>query len=71
MSKPELIIALIKAHAPGIGTICIPSFIAFFTIISPGSDITGVPASETKAMHLPSFNSLISPSTFISSLCLW
>ena len=54
MLKPEQISAFTKADAPGIGIISILFSIAFFTISSPGSDIPGVPASETNAMFFPS-----------------
>jgi hypothetical protein len=50
---PEGINAFIKAHAPGTGIISILFFIASFTISSPGSDIAGVPASDTKAILFP------------------
>ena len=52
-SIPEAIIAVIKAHGPGIGITSIPSSKAILTISSPGSDITGVPASDTSAISLP------------------
>ena len=54
---PEEINALIAAHAPGIGIIFILFLIASFTISSPGSEIPGVPASETNAIFSP-FNNL-------------
>lgn len=55
MSSPDAIIALIAAHAPGIGIILILFSIAHFTISAPGSEIPGVPASETRAMFFPFF----------------
>ena len=53
MSNPEEIIALIAAHAPGIGTISILFSIAPLTTSAPGSEIPGVPASETIATFCP------------------
>ena len=70
LSIPEAINPLIAAHGPGIGIISISFFFASFTISSPGSDITGVPASDTNAIFFPSINLLINSSLFISSLCL-
>ena len=69
-SIPEAIIAVINAHAPGIGITFIFSFNASFTISSPGSDIAGVPASDTRAIFFPSFNSYIVSIPFSSVLCL-
>ena len=46
------------------------SSIAFLTISSPGSDITGVPASETSAIFSPFFTFLIISFNFSSVLCL-
>ncbi len=68
--NPDEIIALIAAHAPGIGIISISFSIASFTISSPGSDIPGVPASETIAIFSPfkSFSINILLLTF--SFCL-
>jgi len=59
-----------NAHAPGIGIISIFLLIASFTITSPGSEIIGVPASDTKAIFSPLNNFSINSSTFDSSLCL-
>ena len=67
---PEVIKAFIIAHAPGIGTTLIDSSIHFFIISSPGSQIPGVPASETSPIFFPVFNSFINSSVLISSLCL-
>ena len=50
VSIPEQIREFIIAHAPGIGTIFIPNSIHFFITSSPGSQIPGVPASDTSAM---------------------
>ena len=67
--NPEAINAFTKAHAPGIGITSIFSSMAFFITSSPGSQIPGVPASETNAMFLPSCNFSIKTSDFTSSLC--
>ena len=62
--------ALIAAHAPGIGITSIFSFIASFTITSPGSEIPGVPASDTRAIVLPLFIRFINSSILLFSLYL-
>ena len=54
VEKPEHIIAFIAAQAPGIGITLIFLSIAFFITSSPGSDIPGVPASDTNAIFFPS-----------------
>lgn len=53
VSNPELVRAEINAQAPGIATTSILFFIACLTISNPGSEIAGVPASETRAMFSP------------------
>ena len=45
--------AKIAALAPGIPNTSIPLLIAAFTNRVPGSEIDGVPASETKAQTSP------------------
>ena len=56
LSKNPLIeIAEATAEAPGIGKIFIFFFIHSFTNIEPGSEITGVPASEIKEIFFPVF----------------
>lgn len=65
-SIPEDIMAVISAHGPGIGITLIPSPNAILTISSPGSDITGVPASETIAIFLP----IIYFFYYLSCLCI-
>ena len=52
--NPDAINAFTNAQAPGIGMISILFSIATLTISSPGSDIPGVPASETSAIFFPS-----------------
>ena len=68
--SPEAINALINAQAPGIGIISMPFFIASLTISSPGSDIPGVPASETIAIFSPFNTFSINILLFIFSFCL-
>ncbi len=48
MENPLTDIAAVTAETPGIGTILILFSIHAFTIILPGSDISGVPASEIR-----------------------
>ena len=62
-------IAFIAAQAPGIGTISILFFIASLTIFSPGSEIPGVPASETTAIFSPFNTFSIKILLFIFSCC--
>ena len=54
--NPDAINAFTKAQAPGIGITSIFSSIAFFITSSPGSQIPGVPASETNAIFFSFFN---------------
>lgn len=68
--NPDAINAFIAAQAPGIGIISISFFIAFLTISSPGSDIPGVPASETIAIFSPFRTLLINILLFTFSFCL-
>lgn len=67
---PELINALIAAQAPGIGIISIFSLIASLTIFSPGSEIPGVPASETSAIFSPFNIFSIKTLLLFFSICL-
>ena len=53
--NPDALTAVVKADAPGIGTISIPSLIHFLIKLYPGSLIVGVPASEINATSLLSF----------------
>ena len=69
VENPETISAHTKAHGPGIGKTSISFSIQAFTIFSPGSEIAGVPASETTATSLPSNSVLISFSSRIELLC--
>jgi hypothetical protein len=49
----------VAAQGPGRASIDIPYFFASRKNLYPGSDIVGVPASETKATLNPSFIALI------------
>ena len=53
--------AVIPALAPGIDTTGISPSIAALTRSCPGSEIEGIPASDTWAKDLPSFNKSINP----------
>ena len=53
---PETLKTAVKADAPGTGTTETEFSIASFTKRYPGSDMPGVPASETSAISLPPFN---------------
>ena len=55
VGSAEQMSALIAATAPGMGITLIPSIAQRRTISSPGSEIAGVPASETSAAVSPSF----------------
>ena len=67
---PDPISAFTKAHAPGIGIISTLFLIASFTISSPGSEMPGVPASETIAIFLPSNSFSIKIGLFFFSVYL-
>src|SRR3990167_3949007 len=61
VGKPEADNAAITAEAPGIGitsTLSRRLFLILEINIVPGSEIVGVPASDTKARFLPSSNNL-------------
>ena len=60
----------VNEFVSGIGTIFISCSIKSLTKSSPGSDIAGVPASETKAKFLPSSNNERTCSDLTPSLCL-
>jgi len=65
--SPDITSEVIIADGPGITSISISFSIASFIINSPGSEIQGVPASETRPTLLPDFNiSIISFLTFFS-----
>ena len=57
----------IKAQAPTIGTTSKPSFLAFSTKYPPGSDIKGVPASDTSATGFELFKYSKTSSVFLLS----
>ena len=54
--SPELTSAGAKAVAPGSVCTSIPAATASLTRKNPGSEIPGVPASETNAISCPLFN---------------
>lgn len=65
--SPDITSEVIIADGPGIISISILFSIASFTINSPGLEIQGVPASETRPTLFPNFNiSIISFLTFFS-----
>jgi len=65
--SPDTTSEFIIADGPGIISTSISFSIASFTINSPGSEIQGVPASETSPTLFPDFNiSIISFLTFFS-----
>ena len=68
--RPEATSAGTKAVAPGRHCTSISFFTHSRTTRKPGSDMPGVPASETSAMVSPAFNRLIIPSTVLCSLNL-
>jgi hypothetical protein len=71
VGRPEAATAFTNALAPGIGTTSTPASIARSTIRKLGSEIPGVPASETTATDSPFVKSLIRSSARSVSLCSW
>ncbi len=63
VSMPLSTSALTQAHAPEITVYSSPSSMSALTSILPGSDMSGMPASDTSATSLPSFSLEIIPST--------
>ena len=61
--------AVVTAEAPGIGSTRIPAAIASRISRPPGSEIVGVPASDTSATFSPRSSRAISESDFEASLC--
>ena len=53
LGKPDTTSAASGAEGPGIGIIDIPAAIVSLTNRYPGSEIRGVPASQTNAIALP------------------
>ena len=58
-SKPEAIKAVAKAEGPGSGITAISFLMHSCTKIKPGSEMTGIPASDISAIFFPSFISAI------------
>ena len=54
--NPEAESAVTNAHAPGMGITFTPLSWQSLTRSSPGSEMAGVPASETRAIFFPSFS---------------
>src|SRR5580765_8099807 len=53
LGRPDAVKAANDAEGPGTGNTAIPSFRAALTSLCPGSDTSGVPASETSARRAP------------------
>ena len=68
VGKPLIVRAVITAEVPGIGTTSICSLIALEINLTPGSEIAGVPASETNAQFSPDLILLITFGIFFFSL---
>ena len=61
---------MVTADGPGITTKGRPFFMTVFTSKYPGSEIKGVPDSDTKAIFFPSFNQSIISGSFSNSRSL-
>jgi hypothetical protein len=70
VSKPDTDIAAVTEDGPGTGTTLTFCSRADFTKKCPGSDMSGVPASDINDTILPSRISLKISSTFLISLNL-
>ena len=71
LSRPEPINAGKKAFAPGIIETGISFSMQCLTIIAPGSEIPGYPASLVIAIDFPCFNKSINLVELSCSLCSW
>ena len=69
LGSPDTARAAITALGPGIGSIRIPASIAALISRCPGSDIVGVPASDTSATLSPRSSRPTSDADFCASLC--
>jgi hypothetical protein len=67
--SPEDERAAITALGPGMLSTRIPSPRAAATSVWPGSEMSGVPASETRAIESPAFRRSMSFGVFSRSLC--
>jgi len=56
---PATEIAAVREEGPGIGMISMFAATAFLTRMEPGSEMPGVPASETRAISWPSCSLLM------------
>ncbi len=63
-ARPLAIKAVIPAEAPGRATTVMSSAIAAFTKSCPGSEIDGIPASDTCAKFFPAFKRSINSGIF-------
>ena len=59
------------ALGPGTGSILMPASLARRTRCVPGSDMVGVPASDTRAMLSPAFSRSTRSAALPLSLCSW
>ena len=66
--KPETVKAAINEVGPGIASTAALWWIHSRTSLYPGSETSGVPASETKAIFLPKAKSPTTEATFNGSL---
>ncbi len=69
VGSPDMLKEEVAAQGPGIVSISISFSQASFMSLYPGSEIPGVPASETSAIFFPFSNSLASSIDFSVSLC--
>ena len=68
VGNPLIVSPVITAEVPGTGTTSISSFIASEINLTPGSEIAGVPASETNAQLSPDLILAITFGIFFFSL---
>src|SRR5205809_6322076 len=69
VGSPATDSAAVMALAPGTGTMGTPAATACRTSVNPGSDSTGVPASDTSATDVPSCSRRRSSCARVCSLC--
>lgn len=58
--NPAALIAVVNAQGPGSASTAIPSLWAALVSLKPGSEMVGVPASDTRATLKPIFMALMS-----------
>lgn len=66
--KPEALSAVVTAQGPGRASTEIPYSLASWINLNPGSEMVGVPASDTKATLSPDFIALINLGILLSWL---